>query len=87
MSKSELVDFNNICKGFGNNSDDFIVSSVEDPAPYGALIYERTGTVTVTHKHNNKTKAYKAGHGASWISKFRKDMEEAYFFVKSPEAT
>jgi hypothetical protein len=79
IGKDEQDDFLNVLLSAGLKGTDFDLSENETNTQSVTGVFAIKGTVTVLRKSNNHKKTYPAGHGATWLAQFEKDLKAGVF--------
>ena len=75
MKSDEREDFENICKKYGYQPGDFILTDHDNPTPAGAIApLSRIVIVQRTIKRE-----YQGGHDTSWLANFEIDLRNGFF--------
>ncbi|MES2070838.1 MAG: transcriptional regulator [Pseudomonadota bacterium] len=79
IEQQEMDEFHGILRSKQLDITDFAFQEIDITDPKSDELYALQGCLTVTRKSNKREKQYVIGDGMSWVTLFKKDLEEGAF--------
>jgi hypothetical protein len=76
MNIDEVHDFNKICKAWGYQPEEFVLSDHDNPMPLRAMT---PSSRTVIVQRKSVKREYQGGHETAWLADFEGDLRNECF--------